>query len=155
MEKLKLVEIFVYHHINPPITELMEYHQWICDDPNEEEQKIDLLKTYITYGIVPKASELKNIYNWVYSKVQEPAIMCETDDLSIDTFYRHLGEEFLPDFPSIYSRTRNCIYGTGFDNVTQLINFGSVAMNKQRNSGRKTIDAITAVLRKYYDVEKW
>lgn len=155
MEKLKLVELFVSHDINPSITELIEYHQWICDNSEEEQQKIDLLKTYIINGIAPKASELKNIYNWAYSKVQEPVIMCETDDLSIDTFYRHLGEEFLPNQSSIYSRTRNCIFSAGFSSVTELINFGPDAMKKQRSSGRKTVDAISVILRKYYGIEKW
>ena len=155
MEKLKLVKMFVSHNINPSITELIEYHQWICENPEEEKQKIELLTTYIANGIAPKTSELKNIYNWVYSKVQEPVIMRETDDLSIDTFYRHLGEEFLPNRSSIYSRTCNCIYGCSFSSVTELIDFGQDAMKKQRNSGRKTIDAISVILRKYYGIEKW
>ena len=155
MEKLKLVEIFVSRNINPSITELMEYHQWICNNPEEEKQKLDLLTTYIANGIAPKASELKNIYNWVYSKVQEPVIIQKSDDLSIDTFYRHLREEFLPDRSSIYSRVRNCIYAYSFNSVTEMTAFGSIAMKQQRNSGKKTVDAIDVILRKYYGIEKW
>lgn len=155
MEKLKLVEIFVSRNINPSITELMEYHQWICNNPEEEKQKLDLLTTYIANGIAPKASELKNIYNWVYSKVHEPVIMQESDDLSIDTFYRHLGEEFLPDRSSIYLRARNCIYACSFNSVTEMTVFGSIAMKQQCNSGKKAVDAIGVILRKYYGIEKW
>ena len=56
MEKIELINMFVSKSINPSVAELMEYHQWICSNPDEEEQKIELLEKYLANNVVIKAS---------------------------------------------------------------------------------------------------
>ena len=155
MEKIELINMFVSRSINPSIPELMEYHQWICSNPSEEEQKKQLLTTYLANNIAITASEMKKVYKWLYSDSAEQSVKADSDDMTIETFIKRLKYDIFDDCPSIFTRASKWIISKDFKNVLELISFGSEQMSKEFNIGQSSVNVVSSNLKKYYGIEKW
>ena len=155
MERIELINMFVSRGINPSISELIEYHHWINYNPAEIDQKKSLLDSYLANGIVIKATEMMNIYNWAYPEIKDCSEDIKSDDISINTFIAHMKDEIFDNSPSIFTRASKWIIGKDFKNVSELVAFGPERMSKEFSIGPRSVAAVRNNLKKFYGIQKW
>lgn len=155
MTKKELVQLFVMNKISPSVRDLTEYHHWLNYSPDEEAEKSELLKSYLSNGVVVSLAELKNIYEWVSEKNTDSEICIKTGDISIDTFIGYMRNDLWINDPSIFTRTKKWIERKRFENVQELIDLGPKQMSKEFNIGKKAVGVVRDILEKYYGIEQW
>lgn len=155
MTKKELVQLFVTRKVSPEMKELAEYHQWLNYNPDEIEEKVEMLKMYLDNGFIPKCAELKNIYNWACVKSADDDTVVKSDDISIETFILHMRDEIFASKPSIFTRTSKWLSESGLENVPELVKFGSERMKRVHNIGPKAVSEVSRNLKKFYGISSW